>query len=53
MGFTMKLLLAYIILSVGAGIAFQQKHNAIGIGLLLAIGISVLILGYLWMYSPM
>ena len=34
-------------------IAFKRKHKAIGIALLLVIVLSVLILGYMWIHSPM
>ena len=37
MSFTMLLLLAYIVMSVGSFIAFKRKHKAIGIALLLVI----------------
>ena len=53
MRFTMLLLLAYIIMGVGIFIAFQRKHKAIDIALLLIMVISVLILGYMWIHSPM
>ena len=52
MSFTMLLLLAYIV-GVGSFIAFKRKHKAIGIALLLVIVLSVLILGYMWIHSPM
>ena len=38
---------------VGSFIAFKRKHKAIGIALLLVIVLSVLILGYMWIHSPM
>ena len=53
MSFTMSLLLAYIVMGVGSFIAFKRKHKAIGIALLLVIVLSVLILGYMWIHSPM
>ena len=53
MSFTMLLLLAYIVMGVGSFIAFKRKHKAIGIALLLVIVLSVLILGYMWIHSPM
>lgn len=53
MSFTMLLLLAYIVMGVGSFIAFKRKHKAIGIALLLVIVLSVLILGYIWIHSPM
>ena len=53
MSFTMLLLLAYIVMGVGSFIAFKRKHKAIGIALLLVIVLSILILGYMWIHSPM
>ena len=57
MSLTMLLLLAYIVMGVvmgvGSFIAFKRKHKAIGIALLLVIVLSVLILGYMWIHSPM
>ena len=53
MSFTMILLLAYIIMSLGAFIAFKRKHKAIGIALLIVIVLSIFILGYMWIHSPM
>lgn len=53
MGFTMWLLLAYIILIVGAFIAFKRKRKTIGIVLLLVMALSIFTLGYLWIHSPM
>ena len=57
MSFTMLLLLTYIVMGVGSFIAFERKHKAIGIAfgiaLLLVIVLSVLILGYMWIHSPM
>lgn len=53
MGFTIKLLLAYIIMGVGAGIAFQRKQKTIGIVLLLVMVLSIFTLGYMWIHSPM
>ena len=38
---------------VGSFIAFKRKHTAIVIALLLVIVLSVLILGYMWIHSPM
>ena len=53
MSFTILLLFAYIIMSVGAFIAFKRKYKVIGIALLLVIVLSILILGYMWVHSPM
>ena len=36
----------------GAFIAFQRRHKAIGIVFLLVMVLSILILGYLWIHSP-
>ena len=53
MSFTILLLLVYIIMSIGTFIAFKRKHKVIGIALLLVIVLSILILGYMWVRSPM
>ena len=53
MSFTMLLLLAYAVMIAGAFIAFQRRHKAIGIVFLLVMVLSILILGYLWIHSPM
>lgn len=53
MGFTTKLLLAYMILGAGAVVALKRKQKAIGAALILVIVASILILGYLWVTSPM
>ena len=53
MSFTMLLLLAYIVMGVGSFITFKRKHKAIGIALLLVIVLSILILGHMWIHSPM
>lgn len=53
MGFTMWLLLAYIILIAGVFIAFKRKRKTIGIVLLLVMALSIFTLGYLWIHSPM
>lgn len=53
MSFTTKLLLAYLLLGTGAVIALRRKRKAIGAALILAIVASLLILGYLWVNSPM
>ena len=47
------LLLAYAVMIAGAFIAFQRRHKAIGIVFLLVMVLSILILGYLWIHSPM
>ena len=49
----MLLLLAYAVMIAGAFIAFQRRHKAIGIVFLLVMVLSILILGYLWIHSPM
>lgn len=36
-----------------AVIAFKHKHKAVGIGLLLIMVISIFVLGYMWITSPM
>lgn len=53
MSFTTLLILTYIIMSAGLFVAFRRKHKAIGTVLLLVIAMSILILGYLWIHSPM
>lgn len=53
MSFTMLSLLAYAVMIAGAFIAFQRRHKAIGIVFLLVMVLSILILGYLWIHSPM
>lgn len=53
MGFTAKLFLAYLLLGAGAVIAQKRKQKAIGTALILVIAASLLILGYLWITSPM
>ena len=53
MSFTMLLIFAYLILIAGAVIALHNKHKAIGIALLVVMALSILVLGYLWIHSPM
>ena len=53
MSFTMLLLISYIIMNIGTFIAFKLKHKIIGIVLLLVIALSIFILGYMWINSPM
>ena len=53
MSFTMLLLLAYIVMVWEVLSLLKRKHKAIGIALLLVIVLSVLILGYMWIHSPM
>ena len=53
MSFTMILLLVYLIWGIGAFIAFRRKHKAFGMGLLLVMALGILILGYMWIHSPM
>ena len=53
MSFTSKLFLAYLLLGTGAVIAQKRKQKAIGAVLILVIVASILILGYLWVTSPM
>lgn len=53
MSFTVLLLLAYAVMIAGAFIAFQRRHKVIGIVFLLVMVLSILILGYLWIHSPM
>ena len=53
MSFTMLLLLVYAIIGAGAFIAFQRKHKSVGITLLFVMVLSILVLGYMWIHSPM
>lgn len=53
MSFTMILFLVYLIMGIGAFIAFRRKHKAFGMGLLLVMVLGILILGYMWIHSPM
>lgn len=53
MSFTSKLFLAYLLLGTGAAIALKRKQRRIGAALILVIAASILILGYLWVTSPM
>ena len=53
MSFTMILFLVYLIMGMGAFIAFRRKHKAVGMGLLLVMAFGILILGYMWIHFPM
>lgn len=53
MGFTTLFALFCAVLLVVAVIAFRQKQKALGAGLLLAVVLSVVVIGYLWVRSPM
>lgn len=53
MGFTVWLGILYIVLIGLTIFSFVQKKKGIGIGLLAAVVISILILGYMWVTSPM
>lgn len=53
MSFTMILFFAYLMMGMGVFIAFRRKHKVFGIGLLFAMVLGILILGYMWLRSPM
>ena len=53
MSFTMILFLAYLIRGIGAFIAFRRKYKAFGMGLLVVMALDILVLGYMWIHSPM
>ena len=53
MGFTFILLLAYLALTGLAVIAFQSGRKALGGGVLVVMAVSIAVLGYLWVTSPM
>ena len=53
MSFTMLLLFAAIIMSAGAFMAFRRQHKIMGTILVLIMVLGILILGYLWIHSPM
>ena len=53
MGFTFILLLAYLALTGLAVIAFRSGRKALGGGVLAVMAVSITVLGYLWVTSPM
>jgi hypothetical protein len=53
MGFTFILLLAYLALTSLAVIAFRSGRKALGGGVLAVMAVSIAVLGYLWVTSPM
>lgn len=53
MGFTFILLLAYLALTGLAVIAFWSGRKALGGGVLAVMAVSIAVLGYLWVTSPM
>ena len=53
MGFTAWLLLIYVILALFAGIAFMKKKRAVGIAVVCIMALGIIVLGYLWVTSPM
>lgn len=53
MGFTAWLMLFYIIMAVFTIFAFRRKKKAIGICLVAVIVVSIIVLGYMWVTSPM
>ena len=53
LGFTFILLLAYLALTGLAVIAFRSGRKALGGGVLAVMAVSIAVLGYLWVTSPM
>lgn len=53
MGFTFILLLACLALTGLAVITFQSGRKALGGGVLAVMAVSIAVLGYLWVTSPM
>lgn len=53
MSFTILFILTCVALCVSAAFAFKQKKKIIGTALLLAVALSNIVLGYLWITSPM
>ena len=53
MGFTSWLALAYLILLIFTIVAFLRKKNKIGYALIVVMIIGIIVLGYLWITSPM
>lgn len=53
MSFTGLLLLVYVIMGTGTFLAFRRKQKEIGMALLFAMLLSIMILGYMWIHSPM
>ncbi len=53
MSFTMWLAFFYVILIGLAVLAFAQKNKAVGLGILIVMAISITVLAYMWVTSPM
>ena len=53
MGFTARLALIYTALSVLTALAFMKKKKAAGIVLSLIMAAGIIVLGCLWLKSPM
>lgn len=53
MGFTMWLMILYIVLIVLTVLSFVKKKKAIGVFLSLIMVLGIVVLGYLWVTSPM
>lgn len=53
MSFTSILLLTYTLLGLAAWTMFRIRRKALGLGLLVMIAVSLVVLIYLWLTSPM
>lgn len=53
MGFTAKLALSYIVLLAIDIVAFAKKKKAIAVTLAIIMVLGFVVLGYLWITSPM
>lgn len=53
MGFTAWLAIVYILLALLAGISFAMKKKKAGICVLTVMILSIVVLGYMWITSPM
>ena len=53
MGFTAWLLIAYVLLIIITAIAFAMKKKVIGIATTAIMILGIVVLGYLWITSPM
>lgn len=53
MGFSVMLILLYVVLFIMMILLLKQNHKRIALGILLFIVMSIVVLGYLWIQSPM
>lgn len=53
MGFSVILILLYVILFIVMILLLKQNHKRIAFEILLFVLISIVVLGYLWIHSPM